>query len=304
MNTDMHPDTDTLKTYLRNIESPEFDTLRLHLVQCESCRNELSALSALDRFYPALDESASSETSRQQDILDYVDDRLPARQRADVAAQIENDTQSLKAALRYALHSSSMKAELDAGQNTRANSADVSQLSKLFASCARLFELRATLWAAVPATAAVVAVVAFSVPIFVEQPGSEYLIASYRDNPVIQFSNNQARPGIGFFSQAGQSSSAYDNVQLSITDAGRLTIDWPKIKHALSYNLRLQVFRQKHKAVVGEVTTTTPSASFQIDPEDVGRRFEWVLSGSTREQMTFYTTGGFVIDKTGKAGTD
>lgn len=299
MNTDMHPQTDTLKAYLRDIESPEFATLRLHLAQCEDCRNEVNTLSALQQFYPTLPASDANDTP--QAIHDYVDDRLSPEARDDVAAQLAKDPATLKAALHYALHSAAMNAELGAAHSPRETAERESGASSWWRQFAQLFELRTPLWMTLPATAAVAAVLAFGVQHFSEQPGGEYVVAAFRDNPVMEFSDNHTQPGIGFFSRAGQSSSAYDNVRIRMTDAGRLTIEWPKVDRALSYTLRLQVFRQKQKITVDEVTTTMPHASFNVDPADTGRRFEWVLSGTTQQHKTFYTTGGFVINKTDQA---
>ena len=301
MNTETHPDTDNLRAYLANIDAPGFSDVRLHLAQCQACRDEVAALTAVDRFYPELEHATNDAV--QQLICDFVDDKLAPQARAEAEAQIHNDDSALKAALHYASHAAAMSAVLgerdaELAQQNNPASEQTTGASGVINTLGRWLDLRAPLWAVVPATAFAVAMLAVSLQTFISGNHSSYQVASYQDNPVMQFRKNEDLPGIGFFSKADRSTTAYNNVQVSVLDATRIRIDWPQVANALQYTMRLQMFNQNQKLPLGEISTKLPTATFTTAELNSGRRYEWILSGKTQDDKTFYASGGFVINKT------
>ncbi|MGB5396794.1 MAG: hypothetical protein WBN96_06560, partial [Gammaproteobacteria bacterium] len=273
----------------------------LHLAQCQACRDEVAALTAVDRFYPELEHA--TDDAAQQLICDYVDDRLAPQARAEAVALIHNDDSALKAALHYASHAASMSAALgerdtEQGQQHTPAAAKTTGTTGVFSMLGRWLDLRAPLWAVVPATAFAVALLAVSLQTYMSGSHGSYQVASYQDNPVIQFRKNEDLPGIGFFSKADRSTTAYNNVQVEVLDANRIRIDWPQVANALQYSLRLQMFNQNQKLPLGEISTRLPTATFTTAELSSGRRYEWILSGKTTDDKTFYASGGFVINKT------
>jgi anti-sigma factor RsiW len=306
----MHPETETLQAYLRNIDAPEFDTVRLHLAGCADCRHEVDALSALDGFIPEPDTDSCSEQQHKL-IRDFVDGPLQGDKRTEIEALLHDNPAAMKAALHYASHSTAMSsaiaaatAEETSAAATHNNSAHettarpASLMSKLYHDVSRRLAMRPPLWAVVPATALAAAMLAVSMQTFFARPGDDFIVASYRDNPVMQFSNNQTLPGIGFFNKAARQTRSYNNVRVSIIDASHLKIDWPAVDNASLYTIRLQLFNHGQKVSLGDVSTETPGAVFETAALNAGHRYEWILSGKTRDDMAFYATGGFVINKT------
>jgi hypothetical protein len=303
MNTETHPELETLRRYLRDIDAPEFDDLRLHLAQCAACRDEVSALGAVEQFYVTLENFSVSEAQQQQ-ISDYIDGRLASPARSEAEALIHGNDAALKAALHYASHSAAMSAAL--GENAQAQVSAVSEQTVtvntgLFNWLGRWLDLRAPVWAVIPATAFAVAVVAISLQTFFSAQPTGYTVAAYQDNPVMQFRKNEDLPGIGFFSKAGRYAKDYNQVQVEIIDDTRIRMNWPSVENAANYSMRLQLFDQNQKSLVGEITTEQPTATFTPAELNEGRRYEWILSGKTRDDITFYTNGGFVINKPDQA---
>ena len=308
MNTDTHPETEDLRAYLGDVDAPEFSALRLHLASCQACRDEITALNAVERFYSTLEQP--TDDAAQQLISDYVDGNLQGQAHTNAAALIHDNDSALKAALHYASHSAAMSAALDDSHDAQRSATSAKQNASktglfgtgLFGAIGRWLDMRPPVWAVVPATAfAVAALVVFLQPYLIGQQ-EQYRVASYQDNPVMQFRKNDELPGIGFFSKAGRSSKAYNKVQVEVLDESRLRIIWPAVDKAVQYTMRLQMFNQNQKISLGEITTKVPTATFETTQLNSERRYEWILSGKTDDEMTFYSSGGFVISKTDQAG--
>lgn len=317
MNTDEHPDTGVFKAYLQNSESPDYATVRLHLARCPACRDEVDSLSSLTNNYMYLDDASDvNETLRDEDhqlISEYVDGNLKASERLKVEALINDNKYAMKSALHYANHSSAMARGLsthtqDHRQTIAANVQHhtATRLSRVLSYLTQWLDVRAPVWAAVPATAFAVAVVIFSIQSYDSQPvpdaNGNIVITGYQDNPVMQFRSTDTLPGIGFFSKADNYSSEYSDVQISVLDNGdstasKLKLQWPEVKNAAQYSMRLQVFNQGQKIPLGEISTETATVIFDLEKISPNNRYEWILTGRTRDKKTFYSTGGFVISE-------
>ena len=78
-------------------------------------------------------------------------------------------------------------------------------------------------------------------------------------------------------------------------DSISIRITWPAIAGATAYSMRLQAFNAGEKTSIGKQSTTRNHAVFDLDPAAGARRYEWILTGETEDEKTFYTNGGFVI---------
>lgn len=317
MNTESHPDTDLLKAYSLDCESREYDSVRMHLARCASCRNEVDAINALVNHYDGLAARHAAvghaavdridEQSHQQ-IIDYVEGDLQADEQEKVAAMIRSNDEAMKAALHYASHRSAMSKKLDvqvqAAEDQALNSRQTSPVPGFLQRLSAWLDFRTPLWLTLSSTAIAVLALVYMVPALYPVTGpnsmSTYTVASYQDNPVIQYRAKDALPGMGFFSKAEQFSTAYTNVEVAIeeeTSSSKLVIRWPKVKRAMLYTMRLQMFDQGGKKTIGEITTDETRGVFTVSQPGINKRYEWVLSGTTSDEKTFYSTGGFIISK-------
>ena len=316
MNTDTHPDTDALKAYLLNSESPDYATLRLHLAGCPACRDEAVVLSSLINNYASLDETRGNDESlsdeQHQLIIDYIDGKLSADESVTAKTLINDNKYAMKSALHYTSHRSAMADSLpahtqDNGQSVTGNAHhhDTSRLSQMLSTVAQWLDTRAPVWA-VPATAFTVAIAIFSIQSIDTLPFSDannqFVVASYQDNPVMQFRPTDALPGIGFFSKADNISREYNGVLVKVLNndddtAGKIKLQWPRVKNAIQYSMRLQVFNQGQKITLGEISTKAAIATFDVEEISNNKRYEWILTGETTNKKTFYSTGGFIISK-------
>jgi hypothetical protein len=298
-----HPELTVLKDYLDNSAADEFAGLRLHLAQCGECRELVSGLSGVINMSQHLPSSANGALTeqQQQQIADYIDGHLTEAEGRQQQEFIQSSAAAMKAALHYASHKSAMDKSLP---KSVAKNAPLMNLKRdghtqwfdLWNKLKELVTIQVPVWLTVPATAALVALL--SINLF-NQPASEnanYTIASYQDNPVMQFRARESLPGIGFFARPSQSAEPYKAIKVSLSGDKRFTIQWPPVTGATIYTLRLQMFSQGNKLVVGEVTTKNNSAVITANLDNIYHRYEWVLSGETSDNRAFISSGGFVIN--------
>ncbi|MBI3187446.1 MAG: hypothetical protein HYZ31_06255 [Gammaproteobacteria bacterium] len=302
-----HPELATLQNYLANSAADEFAGLRLHLAQCSSCRELVTGLSGAEQMtqHTAANYSGADGLTEQQhqNIVDYIDNRLAENERLQQKEFIQANAAAMKAALHYASHKSAMDKALsgskaDAARQSNEKINKSIQHFDLWNTLKDLVTIKAPVWLTVPATAALVALLSINLFNQPEIGHTGYTIASYQDNPVIQFRAKEAQPGIGFFARPSQSAEPYKAVRVSVSEGNRFTIHWPPVTGAVIYNLRLQMFNQGSKLVVGEVTTKNNSAVITADLDNIYHRYEWVLSGETSDNRAFISSGGFVINHT------
>lgn len=306
MNVIDHPEPEQLNNYLSNSASAEFSDLRLHLAQCSHCRAVTEALTGLQNIsQQALSEPAEEDELTDHDhqkIADYIEGQLSETEHQQQKEFIQSKPAALKAALHYASHRSAMDkaispAERDSAAASSFHAGSRHLWSGLGIKLKQLVTFQAPVWLSVPVTAALVAVLTvklldISIP---EQAG--YKMASYQDNAIIQFRPKDHLPGIGFFAKSAQISEVYDNLKVSVSEDARFTLQWPAVSGAIKYTLRLQMFHQGNKKLLGEVTTEKTSGVISTDLDDIYHRYEWVLSGETGDNRVFLANGGFVIER-------
>lgn len=315
MKTTTHPEAEDLIAYLENPKAEALSDICLHLAQCRECRNQADTLSNLEKLIKsnavelsAYEGEKSNELKFAEEayqIESYVDGEGEADFNKRISAMIEGEHQALKTALHYACHSSAMKRELEAEQSvtpspTISINQQSSHLSRLAAWARSINKwFSPSTWIAIPATAFATALLVINLAPLSMLPGTVTL-AQYQDNPVVQFQDNKQLPGIGFFSKSVNVIKPFNNMTISMPDANSIMLDWPKIEGAVSYTLQLQMIDNGQKVILAEKTTEKSRLSLSGIDSRTNQRYEWILSGKTSDEQTFYTTGGFVINHPGK----
>lgn len=292
-----HPELEVLNKYLINSAAAEFSELRLHLAQCSECRAQVDGLKALSHI-SQLPTDTLTETQHQQ-IHDYIFDdlSLDANQN-DQRKKTEQFIHSNPSAMKAALHITSNKALQDRLDATTAPAFHESSTNNVFSTFSgylkSLFSYQTPLWISAPLTAALVALLSLNL---FEQNSTQkaYTIASYQDNAIIQFRSKDDLPGIGFFAKSEVSSTAYDGLQVTVSDNRHFEIRWPAISNAVKYKLRLHRFNQGNKSLVSDITTDSTSVIIETEFVEIFSRYEWALTGETSDERTFMAKGGFVI---------
>jgi len=308
-----HPDSEQLTAYLRAPQANDYRDLRLHLVNCRDCRQQVNLLSDLHNNLPVLDSDQHQQAVAQHNELHevlqsqliekYVDGQLSQTERQRVKRLLDENPQAMKAAIHYTVHSNCMPRELagDSGSPALAGSgnADADRpVGKLdwLSILRRCLHVRTPLWLTVPTTATVASLLSL---MLISQPGSytqnDHIVA-YQDNPVIQFKPAQALPGIGFFSNANKISKPYGKISAGLSRDKQIQLAWPGVDNALSYTVQLKIFRDGKPISVGKLTTTMTQASFSRADNDTGHRYVWQLTGKTGDERVFSTRGGFIIN--------
>jgi len=304
-----HPELEQLKSYLHNIDATEFSSLRLHLAQCSQCRALVEGIMGLQLMSQqpiSLQKEEDLLTDHEHQLIaDYVDGRLSGAEHQQQKEFIHSNSSALKASLHYASHKSAMdKASLESGSDSSLVTGMATNSNHLWSRLQKkmkaLVTFDAPVWLTVPVTAALVAILSVNLFDYSAPVPAGYTIASYQDHAIIQFRPKDHLPGIGFFANSAQFSEVYDTLKVTVSDDGRFTIQWPPVARAIKYNLRLQMFDQGNKVVLGQVTTEKTSAVIAAQQHGIYHRYEWVLSGETSDNRVFLATGGFVIDKPAK----
>lgn len=297
LNNPEHPDLEALSGFIVQPDGAEYANVRNHLIQCDQCRHEIGKLSDIKDNMAYINSSSTTDSYSGQ-IEQYVDGVLQANELREVK-QLLQQPQALKAALHYAVHSAAMSREL--GQQHQAKAAPAAASEQTTADTnagigfidrvVQALTFRPPLWAA---GAFVLALAVVFIPT-VQKPSGDLNIATYQDSGLIYFQQNE-RPGIGFFGDANKSSQPYGGMQVSII-GDAITLQWAAVDKVSQYKIQLQMVKDTNKTHVDEKTTTTNQVTFNNHQAQMGRRYEWILSGQTQDSKTFYTNGGFVINQ-------
>lgn len=121
------------------------------------------------------------------------------------------------------------------------------------------------------------------------------LVATYQDNPQVTFSPTQY-DGFGFFSSAADHVEDFSGVVVTV-DKNNIHLNWSPIEGAASYDIKIMGSHIDSQSPVLQQTTSHPSTSVPRDLITPGRRYEWVISGTTAKKLHFATYGGFVVSK-------
>jgi hypothetical protein len=314
--TQQHIDDDTLsmfvKTASRSVQEKtdlgrsSNDEILDHLAHCQQCRNQASALATLHDEWTNIHQHSALTEDQHRLICDYIDGFLSADEADEVKIMIETQPDAMKAALHYQTHRETMKQDLSRKETAaETHQAKVHKQEPvavyLMSLLGQFFSIRSPMVYTMTATAALFVAILLMVRV-PELHSDQVMIATYQDNPTIQFTDNSKLPGVGFFSQSGNSSKPFKDITIELVSENTIRISWPEVAGAELYKMRIQVFNQGKKTVLQEKSTQSRNATFQLEhgnPEtgeqSINKRYEWVLYGNTRDDRMFYASGGFVI---------
>ena len=317
-----HIHYDTLKLFARTaaladyedatgigMSSSSYQEVLDHLANCEECRNQVSMISALQDRWPDISQQSELSDEENQLICDYIDGSLQHEEAQAVKQLIDTRPDAMKAALHYQSHSDQMQATLtrnaDACERVQPVTIDSESTPSSFRhSISQLFRFRSPMIYTMALTASLFAAILVLLQLPVMQQ-DRIMIASYQDNPTIQFTDQNKLPGIGFFSQSGSDSKPFEDITIELIAENTIKISWPEVTGATLYKLRIQVFNQGKKTVLKENSTRANHTTFQLEPGKLNmadksghnKRYEWVLYGNTEDDRVFYASGGFVVSR-------
>lgn len=317
--TQQHIDNDTLDLFVKTrscsdastagssrLSSALYDEILDHLASCEACRDQVTIITTLQNQWSQLSHQSSLTEDQQQMICDYLDGLLQTDEAEKAKVLINNQPDAMKAALHYQSHVDSMAAQLSRKQGTHqadhsTRHAQGTFFTNLLSYASQFFSIRLPMVYTITATVALFTAV-FFLALSPALQRNQTVIAAYQDNPTIQFTAKNKLPGIGFFSQSGNTSKPFEDIRIELVSMNTVKISWPEVDGAELYKMRIQVFNQGKKTVLIESATQTNQATFQMEGEpqliNHNRRYEWVLYGNTTDDRMFYASGGFVISKT------
>ena len=312
MSSILHPDTDQLTAYMLEPTGGKSRQISLHLIECRDCRTQLKLITELREHMQDINTEQFKESIKTDadfvDMLDkhkieeYIDARLDEDSAMQVRHKLLDNTQALKAALHYASHSACMERGLSTMSDSMSSveSANPSHLKPgsqegVMSRMKHWLHSRVPLWLTIPATAALAGVLSITVLPHGLQFAQNPSIIAYQDNPVIQFRQGKALPGMGFFSNANKQAQPYDGIVANVLDKNVIQLQWPEVQGATSYTIHLKIFKMGQQISVGRLTTTQHQASFKRADQDTGYRYVWSLHGKTGAGELFSTKGGFII---------
>lgn len=320
-NMDQHINEETLSNYVKTVfhyddaspenfamESKLYNQVIDHLASCNLCREQVTAISTVLGSHQYIHQKSSLTSSQQKMICDFIDGNLAAEESASVKKLITNDDDAMKAALHYQSHSETMaqdlsrnnafteKTPLNTTIDTTTRKSNKSFLKQAAALIEQFFNTKPPLIYTITATAALLLAIALTLnTVAVDQ--QQTMIASYQDDPTIQFTEKNKLPGIGFFAQSGNISKPFEDIKIELVSENTIRISWPKVDGATLYNMRIQVFNRDRKSVLQEISTRDNYTAFKLDIENSNnRRYEWILYGNTVDERMFYASGGFIVN--------
>jgi len=149
-------------------------------------------------------------------------------------------------------------------------------------------------WEYAALTASLTLAIILSVSLSQQRHGTH--IVAYSDNPVLVFKKIKSdTPGIGFFSDAINSSRNYSGVVFKAQGNDNWSAEWPQIAGAESYLLQLYRVVNGRNELLFEERSRNTSVTIRDLTLAKHVRYEWKLSGDTTNQDRFSTNGGFVI---------
>ena len=306
-----HIDNDTLDSFIRTslytdgfMDSAQYHAVLDHLATCSECRDQASVITSLHQDSQNINQTSSLDDSQQQLICDYLDGHLTASEQQQAKDLIDNQPDAMRAALHYQQHIEEMNLPVSE-QSETVEAAVKTESGSPLSWLARLFNFESPMIYTMGVTAALFVAV-ISMFQLIESEQKQTMIASYQDNPTLQFTDNNKLPGIGFFTQSTNTSIPFDNIKIELLEKNIIKMSWPEINGAQQYKIRIQVFNHGNKTLLKEQETKSNHTTFQLAPmpienqqqlsdNDSNKRYEWVLYGNTIDDRMFYASGGFVV---------
>ena len=86
-------------------------------------------------------------------------------------------------------------------------------------------------------------------------------------------------------------------MEIRYNNSQDLSLRWPQVPNAEQYHLALYLISEGQKITVHEMDLAANHATIADFKAEAGKRYEWTLNGETSDAKSFYTTGGFVINR-------
>ena len=263
MNNSEHPETEQLVAYSERPESLQHQSTGLHLASCGQCRIDLETLSKLRRHAAWIStDLPESSDEVMEEISDLLNNRLTQQAAAELRIRIKKNPTMLREALHHTRHHVAMQRNV---QVAKILSSSHSWWHRVKSVITQSLQIEAPVWKLIPLAVVLVAVVA----VFgnLRQQAQSLQVAeliSFDDQPTIQFVAQESQPGIGFFSNTKLTSIPFKGVSIRMLSDEEITFSWPVIDNALSYHLKLQVFRHGETVVLGRYTGKEPTATIKL----------------------------------------
>lgn len=292
MNESIHPDTSLLNAYALQPDADDFYQLRLHLLSCKQCRDEVTLGKRFKADFSVFQSEHRTE-DQQRIVDDYLYNEKNEQQRQHLKQQILNDPIMLKSTLFSLSHKSRQQETGDTTRVVKSNDPGQGWPGVL----PGWLTMKTPIWASMGVTAVItLALTVFMLQRSIDSPVPDTIsIASYQDNNVIRFLPRDQLPGIGFFNRSMQAVQPFENMQIALDKNQMLEFSWMPVKLASAYQFNLFRFSGGEKKLLKTLTTEETHSDYQLQLADYNHRFEWVLSGHTTDDKTFITSGGFVV---------
>ncbi len=293
-----HPELAQLWEYLEAPEATAQTAMLDHLADCAPCRTRAARLAALQSRLqdelPRLGATPSTDADAL-DVARWLDGADDNSLNLARDQRLQNPAW-LKAALHYLVHSSALQRDLpDALAAPQSDAKRAAPATPYLRRLAMLFTWRVPMW--IPAaTAAALVWAALGLPLLTtNNDAASQPLASYQDAPVMRFqSADAARPGIGFFAAAISVERPFTGVRLLRPRPRELELRWPAVENAAEYHVTLYRIVDHARETIAEQAETAPRALFNNFDFAPNRRYEWEISGNTRDGVRFRANGGFV----------
>lgn len=255
-----HPQEQALQYFIEHPDSDAAD-IALHLAQCGDCRGKFQAMEMLMHHGEWIGATDQVEEASIKSRLHALAD----------AYEMEQD----------------MGADVKAGVSISAPGAG---LWRNF--IAALAELRN--YFPLPVTAVtLVALLMVLVPLLLSQ--KQPRLIAYQDNPVVQYTDENPLPGIGFFAAQKPESVPFDAMVVEL-EGHQVMLHWPELTRAVSYNLSVYSISQGERRLIAQQQSIKPEASIVLNDKP-GGHYTWLLTGKTDAGKRFKAEGGFVISQ-------
>ncbi len=306
----VHPTMEQLVEYIKNTSSCNEEALCLHLAECEDCRRHAEIISLLIQHLPAL--SGSMINIEQNNlIIDFIAGGTDKDKLKEIRLSIINDAETLQPALYYASHSNALNREVEnkgvyrrqITGNKENNTLLIKMIRKSIDALMKWLNIingKLSNWKWLKSKYFYVAVIVIFILLIILAQASFFsakkkpalFAVVYRDNPVIEFTDNSV--------QKNKDIKIFNTVRVSVISGGKIKISWPEIKHVGEYTIQLQQNSNGKIVLLQRHRVSYPSAIFNFSTTNksvlqAGRRYEWVLSGRTDTNKNYYTKGGFVL---------
>jgi hypothetical protein len=304
-----HPSTEQLAGYLDAPESASYGDVRRHLMDCHRCRIRVDQLTQLEldvkHYAPHFSQPGIKTDDPGQTLERYLDgetEHEPSHRQPHIEKQLMSDPAALKAALHYALHSTTMRRDLEPAHSTPSaqqptHSAKKFNIVERLVSCIkRQSQQTIPLWAMAAATLVLAVTAGWLVQVNHNPDNAATQIATFQDNPTITFQRGGPPAGsIGFFHDAQTQRKPFQGMTITVSNGNTLTFSWPVIANAKRYKLKVYTVVDNNKQVLANLTSSQPSVTVNDIELKEHQHYHWQLSGNTNNNTAFTTQGDFLF---------